>query len=152
MGKYSMANRKTAYTLGTGWAYISDMSSTNGYMGEEYVHEFGPIFFDMSSTSGSMGATYFQEFDPISFGMSQIFVMSPSAVKFQFESQFEFPDPAEHYGNAHSRAKGVKQVYKMWGMLMVPVQQLHLGYVKMRCETIKCSRKICLLYINMHQQ
>ena len=59
-----MANRKIAYTLGRGRAYISDMSSTSGYMGAKYVQEFGPRFFDMSSTSGNMGAKYFQEFGP----------------------------------------------------------------------------------------
>ena len=30
---YSMANKKIAYTLGRGRAYIFDMSSTSGYMG-----------------------------------------------------------------------------------------------------------------------
>ena len=45
MADYSMANRKIAYTLGRGRAYIFDMSSTSGYMGEKYVQEFGPIFF-----------------------------------------------------------------------------------------------------------
>ena len=64
MAEYSMANRKIAYTLGRGWAYISDMSSTSGYMGAKYFQEFGPRFFDMSSASGYMGATYFQEFGP----------------------------------------------------------------------------------------
>ena len=59
-----MANRKIAYTLGRGRAYIFDMSSTSGYMGEKYVQEFGPRFFDMSSASGYMGAKYFQEFGP----------------------------------------------------------------------------------------
>ena len=39
-----MANRKIAYTLGRGRAYIFDMSSTSGYMGEKYVQEFGPRF------------------------------------------------------------------------------------------------------------
>ena len=53
--EYSMANRKIAYSLGRGWAYISDMSSTSGYMGEQYFQEFGPRFFDMSSASGYMG-------------------------------------------------------------------------------------------------
>ena len=43
------------YTLGRGWAYISDMSSTSGYMGAKYVQEFGPIFFAMSSARGYMG-------------------------------------------------------------------------------------------------
>ena len=62
-----MANRKIAYTLGRGRAYISDMSSTSGYMGEKYVQEFGPRFFCMSSASGYMGAKYFQEFGPIFF-------------------------------------------------------------------------------------
>ena len=64
MAEYSMANRKIAYTLGRGWAYISDMSSTSGYMGAKYFQEFGPSFFDMSSTSGNMGSQYFQEFCP----------------------------------------------------------------------------------------
>ena len=44
MADYSMANRKIAYTLGRGRAYISDMSSTSGYMGATYVQEFGPSF------------------------------------------------------------------------------------------------------------
>ena len=39
-----MANRKIAYTLGRGRAYISDMSSTSGYMGAKYFQEFGPRF------------------------------------------------------------------------------------------------------------
>ena len=68
-----MANRKIAYTLGRGWAYISDTASTSGYMGAKYVQEFGPRFFDMSSASENMGAKYFQEFGPRFFGMSQIF-------------------------------------------------------------------------------
>ena len=58
MADYSMANRKIAYTLGRGRAYISDMSSTSGYMGAKYFQEDGPIFFDMSSANG-----HFQEFD-----------------------------------------------------------------------------------------
>ena len=37
-----MANRKIAYTLGRGWAYISDMLSTGGNMGAKYFQEFGP--------------------------------------------------------------------------------------------------------------
>ena len=64
MAEYSMANRKIAYTLGRGRAYIFDMSSTSGYMGEKYFQEFGPRFFDMSSASGYMGEKYFQEFGP----------------------------------------------------------------------------------------
>ena len=70
MAAYSMANRKIAYTLGRGWAYISDMSSTSAYMGAKYFQEFGPRFFDMSSASGYMGAKYFQEFGPRFFDMS----------------------------------------------------------------------------------
>ena len=62
-----MANRKIAYTLGRGRAYIFDMSSTSGYMGEKYFQEFGPRFFDMSSASGYMGAKYVQEFRPCFF-------------------------------------------------------------------------------------
>ena len=57
---YSMANRKIAYILGRGWAYMSDMSSTSGYMGAKYVQEFGPRFFDMSSAGGYMGEKYVQ--------------------------------------------------------------------------------------------
>ena len=64
MDDYSMANRKIAYTLGRGRAYISDMSSTSGYMGAKYFQEFGPRFFDMSSASGYMGAKYFQKIGP----------------------------------------------------------------------------------------
>ena len=64
MADYSMANRKIAYTLGRGRAYIFDMSSTSGYMGEKYFLEFGPRFFDMSSASGYVGEKYFQEFGP----------------------------------------------------------------------------------------
>ena len=65
-----MANRKIAYTLGRGRAYIFDMSSTSGYMGEKYFQEFGPRFFDMSSASGYMGEKYVQEFGPRFFDMS----------------------------------------------------------------------------------
>ena len=54
-----MANRKIAYTLGRGRAYIFDMSSTSGYMGAKYFQEFGPRFFDMSSASGYMGDFFF---------------------------------------------------------------------------------------------
>ena len=42
---HSMANRKIAFTLGRGFAYISDMSSTSGYMGAKYVQEFCPSVF-----------------------------------------------------------------------------------------------------------
>ena len=62
MADYSMANRKIAYTLGRGRAYISDMSSTSGYMGAKHFQEFGPIFFDRPSASGYMVATYVQKF------------------------------------------------------------------------------------------
>ena len=64
MADYSMANRKIAYILGRGRAYISDISSTSGYMGAISFQEFGPRLFDMSSASGYMGAKYFQEFGP----------------------------------------------------------------------------------------
>ena len=64
MADYSMANRKMAYTLGRGRAYISDMSSTSGYMGAKYFQKFGSRIFDMSSASGYMGAKYFQEYGP----------------------------------------------------------------------------------------
>ena len=61
-----MANREIAYyTLGRGCAYISDMSSTSGYVGAKYFQEFCPRFFDMSSASGYMGDKYFQEFGSI---------------------------------------------------------------------------------------
>ena len=59
-----MANRIIAHTLGRGRAYISDMSSTSGYMGAKYFQKCVPIFFDMSSASGYMGAKYVQEFCP----------------------------------------------------------------------------------------
>ena len=65
-----MANRKLAHTLGRGRAYISDMSSTSGYVGAKYFQEFGPRFLDMSSASGCMGAKYFQEFGPRFVDMS----------------------------------------------------------------------------------
>ena len=39
-----MANRKIAYTLGRAWAYVFDMPSTGGYMGQKYVQEVGPRF------------------------------------------------------------------------------------------------------------
>ena len=55
MADYSMANREIACTLGRGRAYISDMSSTNGYMGAKKNQEFGPSLFDMSSAGGHMG-------------------------------------------------------------------------------------------------
>ena len=64
MADYSMANRKIAYTLGRGRAYIFDMSSTSGYMVATDVQECGPILFDVSSASGYMGAKYVQEFGP----------------------------------------------------------------------------------------
>ena len=85
MADYSMANRKIAYTLGRGRAYISDMSSTSGYMGAKYFQELGPRFltcpqlvgtwvqnmfrnlvpdFLTSSASGYMGAEHFQECGP----------------------------------------------------------------------------------------
>ena len=66
-------------------------------MGAKYVQEFGSRILDMSSASGYMGARYFKDIGLGLFGMSQIFDMSPSAVNFQFEVQFGFPDPAEHY-------------------------------------------------------
>ena len=37
-----MTNRRIAYTLGRGQAYIFDMSSTSGYMGETYSQKFCP--------------------------------------------------------------------------------------------------------------
>ena len=64
MAGYSMANRKVAYTVGRGRAYISDMSSTSGFMGAKHVQEFGPRLFDMSSASGYMGAKYVQKVGP----------------------------------------------------------------------------------------
>ena len=73
-----MANRKIAYTLGRGRAYIVDMSSTSWYMGEKYVQEFGPRFFDMSSASGYMGEKYFQEFGPRFLACHVIFGVSCS--------------------------------------------------------------------------
>ena len=71
-----MANRKIAYTLDRGRAYIFDMSSTSRYMGEKYFQEFGPRFFDMSSASGYMGEKYFQEFGPRFLACHVIFGVS----------------------------------------------------------------------------
>ena len=56
-----MANRKIAYTLGRGWAYISDMSSTSGNMGQNIFRNLVPDLL----TCPQLGATYFQEFGPI---------------------------------------------------------------------------------------
>ena len=70
MADYLIANRKIAYTLGRGWAYVFDMSSTSGYMGAKYFQEFGPRFSDVSLALGYMGAKYFQEFGPRFFDMS----------------------------------------------------------------------------------
>ena len=44
LADYSMANRKIAYTLGRGRAYIFDMSSTSGYMDETYFRNLVPYF------------------------------------------------------------------------------------------------------------
>ena len=52
------------------------------------------MIVDMSSASEYMGAKHSGIWSKM-FGMSQIFDMSPPAVNFQFESQFEFPDPAD---------------------------------------------------------
>ena len=65
-----MANRKIAYTLGRGLAYIFDMSSTSGYMGAKCFQDFGPSFFGMSSASGYMGANYVQKIGLRLFDMS----------------------------------------------------------------------------------
>ena len=46
---YSMPNKEIAYTLGRGRAYISDMSSTSGYMGATCFQEFDLGFFEMSN-------------------------------------------------------------------------------------------------------
>ena len=70
MAPPSPFSRKIAYTLGRGRAYISDTSSTSGYMRATYFQEFCPRFFDMSSASGYMGAKYVQEVDPRFFYMS----------------------------------------------------------------------------------
>ena len=52
MADYSMANRKIAFTLGRGRAYIFDKSSSSGYMGEKKKNqEFCPICVDMSSAT-----------------------------------------------------------------------------------------------------
>ena len=90
MAEYSMANRKIAYTLGRGRAYIYDMSSTSGYMGAKYIQEFGHIFFDMSSICGSMGATYFQEFGLKIVGISQVFRHVPLPKRVTFTKGLDF--------------------------------------------------------------
>ena len=63
MADYSMANRKIAYTLGRGRAYISDMSSSSGIWVQNIFRNLVPNF-DMPSASGYMGENYFQEFGP----------------------------------------------------------------------------------------
>ena len=94
MADYSMANRKIAYTLGRGRAYIFDMSSTSGYMGEKYFQEFGPRFFDMSSASGYMGEKYFQEFGSQIFGH----VLLPKRVTFTKGGGFLLSDGSSQGG------------------------------------------------------
>ena len=98
MADYSMANRKIAYTLGRGRAYISDMSSTSGYMGEKYFQEFGPRFFDMSSASGYMGEKYFQEFSPRFLDMSYCQKGSPLQRGVDFCCQTGFHRGGYNYG------------------------------------------------------
>ena len=64
MAEYSMANRKIAYTLGSGW----DMLLTRLQLVATWVQNiFRNVvsYFDMSSTSGNMGAKYSKEFGPI---------------------------------------------------------------------------------------
>ena len=66
-------------------------------MGAKYFQDFGHTFFDVSSASEYMGATYVQQFDLTILARPRFVDMSPSAMNFQFELQFELPDPAEHY-------------------------------------------------------
>ena len=58
------ANRKIAYTLGRRWAYISDMSSTSGYMGAKYVQEFGPRFLTCPPLVGTWVKNMFRNLVP----------------------------------------------------------------------------------------
>ena len=75
----SISQHISAYKKNKGGrAYISDMSSTSGYMGEKYFQECGPRFFDMSSASGYMGEKYFQEFGPRFLACHVIFGVSCS--------------------------------------------------------------------------
>ena len=64
MAEYSMANRNIAYTLGRGWAYMSDMSSTSGYMGEKYFQEFGLIFLTCPQLVGTWVKNIFRNLVP----------------------------------------------------------------------------------------
>ena len=48
--------------------------------------------------------------------MSQIFDVPPSAVNFQFESQFEFPDPADHSACAVLRRRHCASAQHCTGM------------------------------------
>ena len=59
-----MANRKIAYTLGRGRAYIFDMSSTSGYMGEKYFQEFGPRFLTCPQLVGTWVKNIFRNLVP----------------------------------------------------------------------------------------
>ena len=65
MADYSIANRKIAYTLGRGWAYVFDMSSTSGYMGTTYLEKFGPGFFDMPQLVGTWVQNMFRNSGPV---------------------------------------------------------------------------------------
>ena len=58
-----MSNRKIAYTLGRGWAYIYDMSPTSGYMGAFCFQEVGPRFLTCLQLVGTW-VHFFQEFGP----------------------------------------------------------------------------------------
>ena len=64
MADYSMANRRIAYTLGRGRAYIFDTSSTSGYMGEKYVQEFVPHFLTCPHSVGTWVKHIFRNLIP----------------------------------------------------------------------------------------
>ena len=64
MADYSMANRKIAYTLGRGRAYISDMSSTSGYMGAKTFQKIGPILLTCPQLVGTWVQNIFRNSVP----------------------------------------------------------------------------------------
>ena len=72
MAEYSMANRKIAYTLGRGRAYISDMSSTSGYMGEKYFQDLVPDFLICPQLVGTWVKDIFRNLVPDFWTLPQL--------------------------------------------------------------------------------
>ena len=60
----SMANRKIAYTLSRGRAYMFDMSSTSGYMGDKYSRSLVPYFLTCPQLVGTWVQKMFRNLVP----------------------------------------------------------------------------------------